>query len=111
MSTIPHNDAFPLASAPADDSGRLYSCRAELAADLFAVVNAARAASPRPLVSLVRSEVTPEGEAYAELRSTMDLATLRWFMRLAEVDSHVMRQTLRPVPLAENSLERDWDVE
>jgi len=46
-----------------------------------------------------------------ELRTNqpMNLDQVRAAMRAVE-DSHVMIQTLRPVPIELNSLERDWDV-
>jgi hypothetical protein len=44
-----------------------------------------------------------------DLQSTSSLKVLREAMREIK-DGHVMLQTLRECPLADNSLERDYDV-
>lgn len=49
------------------------------------------------------------GEVVGEFKSTMSLEELRDALRELE-DSHVMLQTLRQCPLAENSQERDYDL-
>lgn len=48
-------------------------------------------------------------ECRVEFRSTLGMETLRDVLR-KQIDSHVMLETLRPVPLAENSLDRDSSV-
>jgi hypothetical protein len=45
-----------------------------------------------------------------EFKSQTSLEALRGMLRTL-VDGHVMLQTLQPVPLADNSLERDFDIE
>lgn len=52
-------------------------------------------------------EQSPEVEV--ELQTDAPLDTLRNVIRQV-VDGHIMLQTLRECPLAENSLERDYDL-
>jgi uncharacterized protein YajQ (UPF0234 family) len=49
------------------------------------------------------------GESSAELKTDVTLEQIRDTMRRQD-DSHVMIQTLRELPLEENSLERNYDV-
>ena len=49
-------------------------------------------------------------QGVVEFESTASLEEVRNVMRLVE-DGHVMLQTLRPIPLNENSLDRDTSVE
>lgn len=44
-----------------------------------------------------------------QFRSSMSLETLRGILRLQQ-DSHVILQTLRPLPLNLNDLNRDYDL-
>ena len=44
-----------------------------------------------------------------EIRTDANLEQLQEALRSVE-DAHVMLQTLRQVPLAENSLRRDYDI-
>lgn len=56
-----------------------------------------------------RCNAVEHGEVVGEFKSTMSLEELRDALRELE-DSHVMLQTLRQCPLAENSQERDYDL-
>jgi hypothetical protein len=49
------------------------------------------------------------GEVAAEIQIDMTLDELRKTMS-SQVDSHVMIQTLREIPLANNNLERDYSI-
>lgn len=48
-------------------------------------------------------------EPVVEFRSTLRLETLRSIVRQQQ-DAHVILQTLRPVPLAQNDCKRDYDI-
>lgn len=52
---------------------------------------------------------TPPSDPEAEIVTDASLEQLREAIRHV-VDGHVMLQTLRPCPLAENSLERDYGL-
>lgn len=58
----------------------------------------------------IKTDPTGFHECVVEFRSTLGLETLRGILR-KQIDSHVMLETLRPVPLVENSLERDSNVQ
>jgi hypothetical protein len=88
---------------------RTFSFRAECQVDVDAL---------RALVALAAENgqwtvlPDPRGlpDVAVEVLSTITIERLLDLMREVE-DGHVMLQTLRPVPLAENSLERDFDAE
>lgn len=49
-------------------------------------------------------------EPIVQFQSKISLEELREILRNIE-DSHVMLQTLRPIPLSQNKCDRDWSVE
>lgn len=85
----------------------IYSLRAECTADadqLKKLVNVACAVSE--LSMKADEDGMPDQEI--EIRTELTLDELLTMIRTIP-DGHVMLQTLEPVPLAENSLERDYD--
>lgn len=62
-----------------------------------------------PVVLLYRTDSTGLPDVEVEFKSSLTLEELRGILN-EQIDSHVMVQTLRPVPLALNSLERDRDL-
>lgn len=85
----------------------IYSLRAECMADadqLKKLVNVACAVSE--LSMKADEDGMPDQEI--EIRTELTLDELLTMIR-AIPDGHVMLQTLEPLPLAENSLERDYD--
>ena len=85
-----------------------YSCRAEFWVDVLGVLNAFEASGLPYQVVTYRvadpDEWLPGGEL--EFRTTSDRAAVLGLMHQV-VDTHVLQQTLRALPLAENSLERE----
>lgn len=82
-----------------------YSFRAECDTDVLNFdAEAERAKLPVSYVAMMRGGGLPDVEA--EFVSSATLEELRNAMRNV-VDGHVMLQTLRPVSLSKNSLERD----
>jgi hypothetical protein len=61
-------------------------------------------------IRLKHEDGRESGEIAVELHTPLGLDYLRGIMRQV-VDGHVMLQTLRPIPLAENKLERDFTIE
>lgn len=102
----------------AEPSGpwQTYSCGVEFPVDLGRMLAAnptlvlyrVERDRPDPEDSGLRQELTLGYDI--EFRTPYTLDELREFLRTID-DTHVMRQTLRPVPLAENSLKRDWAVD
>lgn len=85
----------------------IYSFRAECLVDVERFLSKANELSIK-LTKDNQDEVFPDIEI--EFESDTDIEGIRNVLRQV-VDGHVMIQTLRPVPLSENSLERDWDLE
>lgn len=92
-----------------------YSCRFEFTEDYTRFILAADKAG----VSIYTSELyhlRPEGkehpfpDAYVEFKSQSELAELQQILRNGP-DLHVPLQTLRPVTLRKNSLERDHSID
>ncbi|MDI1332425.1 hypothetical protein [Pseudomonas sp.] len=82
----------------------VFSCRAECQDDVDAFIEAAKAADFEMLVRAFADKVFPDVEI--EIISDASKDELRDLMRGVE-DGHMMRQTLRAVPLSENSMEPD----
>lgn len=91
-----------------------YSFRAECPADVIRFFNHALDYAFENELQLGALFVkTDEGgfpDTVAEFRSTIDLETLQGLVK-REQDTHVLLETLRPVPLKENSLVRDNSIE
>jgi len=85
----------------------IYSFRAECQADLDQLVRKLRSSAIHCFMSGAQDKQFPDCEV--ELETDAPLETIRNSMRAVE-DGHVMVQTLRACPLAENSLERDYGV-
>ncbi len=85
-----------------DKPASTYSFTAEAAIDVQRFLDECRKAG-------VEIELREMGGG-CEIITTASLKKLRAIMRRV-VDGHVMLSTLRPCPFAENSLERDWDIE
>lgn len=62
-----------------------------------------------PVVFFFYPDSTGLPDVEVEFKSSLSLEELREILN-EQIDSHVMIQTLRPVPLALNSLERDRDL-
>ncbi len=90
----------------------IYSCRAECDIDIANFL--AAATESRTEMEVRHRAVDPDdafmSEMVLEFESPASIDSLREIMRGC-VDLHVMRQSLRPCPLSENSLERDDDIE
>ena len=82
----------------------VFSCRAECQDDVDAFMEAAKAAEVEMLVRAFADKVFPDVEV--EITSQASKEILMALMRNSE-DAHMMRQTLRAVPLSENSMEPD----
>ncbi|MFL1526522.1 hypothetical protein [Pseudomonas sp. O230] len=82
----------------------VFSCRAECQDDIDAFIEAAKAAEVEMAIRAFADKVFPDVEI--EITSTASKDELRDLMRGVE-DGHMMRQTLRAVPLSENSLVPD----
>lgn len=93
---------------------KTYSFRAECLMDIERFQRRCRASFPHVLkmrkIRLKHEDGRESGEIAVELHTPLGLDYLRGIMRQV-VDGHVMLQTLRPIPLAENKLERDFTIE
>lgn len=85
------------------DTPNVFSFRAECPYDVAAFVNKLVA---KRINLKIEHTMLSFGEVSTELYTDADLETLIDVMCSGD-DTHVMVQTLRPVPLKENSLERD----
>jgi hypothetical protein len=86
-----------------------FSFRAECLADVALFITATvEHGQPGSLMNF-RCNTADFGEVLGEFDSTMSLEDLRGVLREIE-DSHVLMQTLRQLPLAQNSGERDFNV-
>ncbi len=81
----------------------IYSCRAELLQDAELFVKTIKGSLPVDVVQIVNLSM---GEVAIEIESTAEIETLREVLR-DQIDAHVMLETMRPIPLSENMLERD----
>lgn len=81
-----------------------FSCRAELEQDAELFVETIKGALP---IDVVRTVYLGMGEVAIDIESSVDIEALREVLR-NQTDAHVMLDTLRPVPLSENMLERDY---
>ena len=85
-----------------------FSFRAECLVDVQAFN---KLLSSRGFISELKTEADDAGlpDVEVEMKAGATLGQLRELLRHV-VDGHVILQTLRPVPLSENSLERDYDL-
>jgi len=92
---------------------KVYSCRFEFSHDYTAFLVQADKQGIQVSTNKFRSVCAENGfvlpDVHVEFRAEAELEALRNVMR-AGSDLHVGLQTLRPVVLDENSLERDWDI-
>ncbi|SMQ30299.1 hypothetical protein SAMN04488483_5343 [Pseudomonas helmanticensis] len=86
----------------------VFSCRAECQDDVDTFIEAAKAAKLEMVVRAFADKVFPDVEI--EIISNASKDELRVLMQSVE-DGHMMRQTLRAIPLSENSMEPDDRVE
>lgn len=84
---------------------QIYSFRAECSLDVERFQAEVRKTQLSVEVGVMRGEA-PYPDREVEFQSAASLEELRNTMRNVE-DGHVMLQTLRPVPLAHNNLNRD----
>lgn len=85
----------------------VFSLRAECVSDTDKLRSSVGAAFPMSVFSMHSDEGgLPDQEV--EIRTELGLEELQAMIRSIP-DGHVMLQTLQAVPLAENSLERDYD--
>lgn len=85
----------------------IFSFRAECTVDVNTFQKECVKAGVITLMRTVPDETFPDVEV--ELETTSSLEELREVMRRV-VDGHVMLQTLRECALADNHLERDYDL-
>ncbi|MGE8454449.1 MAG: hypothetical protein ACN6OP_28330 [Pseudomonadales bacterium] len=85
-----------------------FSFRAECATDAQAFHDLLAKAG---VIATVKTQADPSGlpDVEVEMRTVASLARLREIL-CCIVDGHVMLQTLRQLPLSENSFERDYDL-
>lgn len=90
----------------------VFSFRAECPYDFDQFVKAAVLGGIAfTILEVTKGEVIPDIiEPHVEIRTEATLERLRELLR-GITDSHVMLQTLRPLPLSENPLNRDLDLE
>lgn len=88
-------------------SENIYSLRAECMADADMLRKLVSSACATSKLSM---KADPDGlpDQEVEIRTELTFNDLLALIR-AIPDGHVMQQTLKPVPLAENSLDRDYD--
>lgn len=93
----------------------IFSCRAESAVDATSFLNIAYNNCQEQGKRLGQLIVTPLPEmdnypdSQMQFTTDYDITQLREMMRMVE-HSHVMIATLRPVPILENSMERDHSI-
>ncbi|WP_146041534.1 hypothetical protein [Pseudomonas sp. DP16D-R1] len=85
----------------------VFSCRAECQDDVDAFIAAAKTPEVEMVVRAFADKVFPDVEIEITCNTSKD--ELRNIMRGVE-DGHMMRQTLRPLPISENSMEPDSRV-
>lgn len=85
----------------------IFSFRAECQEDVDALIEAATLAEIEMLIHAYPDKVFPDVDVEITTEATKEI--LMKLIRLTD-DAHVMRQTLRAVPLKENSLTRDFRV-
>ena len=86
---------------------KTYSCRFEFSHDYTAFVVAAD--KQGVLISTTELKCPSGVDTYVEFCAKPELDVLRKILDDG-VDLHVARQTLRQVPIKDNSLERDYDL-
>lgn len=84
-----------------------YSFRAECGYDLALFYCNAKQRAIETGSQFIDDQIT-NGIGF-QFRSSMSLETLRDVLR-QQIDSHVILQTLQPLPLAGRSLNRDYDI-
>lgn len=93
----------------------VFSCRYECPQDHTVFIVAADKSGIRVETTClyqlkVEEQEHPLPDTYVEFYAKSDVETLLDIMR-GETDLHVAIQTLRPVPIGDNSMERDYNVE
>jgi hypothetical protein len=85
-----------------------YSCRAETAIDAVRFLSLGMELADADAVFFYRPQLAsgPWGDSTLEFITTLDREAILALLHRVP-DAHVMRETLRACPLAENSLERD----
>lgn len=85
----------------------IFSCRAECQEDVDAFIDAATSVEIEMLIHAYPDKAFPAVDVEITTEATKEV-----LMKLIRVpdEAHVMRQTLRAVPLKENSLTRDLRV-
>ncbi len=84
-----------------------YSFRTECQSDIDRFTELLRVRGILHFLRVVPDTIVPD--RYVQMESDADIEQIRDAMREV-VDGHVMLQTLRPGVLADNSLERDYDL-
>lgn len=87
---------------------KTFSLRAECGNDMARFISAVESQG-HAIHSVVRPDANGFPDVDVEIRTDANLEQLQEALRSVE-DAHVMLQTLRQVPLAENSLRRDYDI-
>jgi hypothetical protein len=92
---------------------KTFSLRAEMGEDVQQFYERTIATNPPIFTSysvpLFFADGRTSGEVAVEIRTTLSLEDLRNILR-AQIDSHVMLQTLRELPLSQNQCERDYSI-
>jgi len=87
------------------EHGTLFSFRAECRHDVSEFEWRCRAVGFEPILTIYKVENYPD--VNVEMQTVAPIEKLKGIMRQV-ADSHVMIETLRECPLAENSLEREY---
>ncbi|NNM56499.1 hypothetical protein [Acidocella sp.] len=88
--------------------GAIFSFRAECRQDVSEFERRCHIAGLQPLLTIHKVENYPD--VHIEMRTVASIEKLKTIMRRV-IDSHVMIETLRECPLAENSLEREYECD
>lgn len=91
-----------------------FSLRAEFGQDVEQFYDRVIATNPQIFtarsIPLFFKDGLTSGEVAVEMRTTLGLEDLRNILR-EQIDSHVMLQTLRELPLSQNKCERDYSID
>jgi hypothetical protein len=107
-STIPMLPIQALTQDPSVGRQSTYSFRAETELDTTLFLSLVRSQG-YAVASTVHSDADGLPDVDVEMQCSATLEQLQGILRTIK-DAHLMLQTLRPVPLADNSLERDYEL-
>lgn len=107
--TSPVNDSDAARGAPPESPRhQTFSCLAEVTADIDTLIAMFRACGPERCSTRALPALANGIPLELHFLDGASFETVASRIRMV-ADSHVMLQTLQPVPLAKNPLERDWN--